>query len=130
MSKIETGFSGGVAARRSSGLSELWLKEDWWAIWLGLGIVAVAYALFASGSSIKWLAVTPAKWSSFAQLGAHFAGNFDRYLAQFVVWIAVFSIALTALGHKAKEFIPSFIVLYVLSVAIFAIGQWGQGEHV
>jgi len=29
------------------------LKEDWWTIWLGLGIVAVAYALFASGSSIK-----------------------------------------------------------------------------
>jgi hypothetical protein len=22
---------------------ELWLKEDWWAIWLGLGIVLIAY---------------------------------------------------------------------------------------
>jgi hypothetical protein len=21
---------------------ELWLKEDWWAIWLGLGIAALA----------------------------------------------------------------------------------------
>jgi hypothetical protein len=50
---------------------ELWLKEDWWAIWLGLGIVLVAYLFFTGGSSIKWLAVTPSKWSPLAQLGAH-----------------------------------------------------------
>ena len=57
MSRIETDV-GGIAA---SSWGELWRKEDYWAIWLGLGIVLVAYALFASGSSIKWLAVTPAK---------------------------------------------------------------------
>ena len=39
---------------------ELWLKEDWWAIWLGLGIVLVAFLFFANGSSIRWIAVTPA----------------------------------------------------------------------
>jgi len=72
--------------------------------------------------------VTPAKWATFAQLSAHFTGNFDRYLAQFIVWIAIFSVALTALGHKAKEFIPSFVVLYVLSVAIFAVGQWDKAN--
>jgi len=30
---------------------ELWLKEDWWVIWLGLGIVVVAYAFFVHGGS-------------------------------------------------------------------------------
>ena len=30
---------------------ELWLKEDWWAIWLGLGIVLVAYVFFANGAA-------------------------------------------------------------------------------
>src|ERR1041385_6882141 len=59
--------------RRASGWDELWLKEDWWAIWLGLGIVLVAYLLFVNGSSLSWIAVTPAKWSNFGQLGAHFA---------------------------------------------------------
>ncbi len=107
---------------------ELWLKEDWWAIWLGLGIVAVAYAFFANGSSVKWLAVTPAKWSNFSQLASHFTANFDRYIAQFVVWIAIFSVALTALGHKARAFIPAFVILYLLSVVIFALGQWDKAS--
>src|SRR6202051_199998 len=102
---------------------ELWLKEDWWAIWLGLGIVLIAYIFFANGSSIRWLAVTPAKWSSFTELEAHFATNYVRYIAQFVAWLAVFTIALIALGHTAREFILSFVVLYVLSVVIFALGQ-------
>jgi uncharacterized integral membrane protein (TIGR00698 family) len=105
---------------------ELWLKEDWWAIWLGLGIVIVAYIFFAGGSSIRWIAVTPAKWSNLSQLGAHFAANYVRYIAQFIVWMVVFSVALTALGHKARDFIPSFAVLYLISVAIFVVGQWDK----
>jgi integral membrane protein len=92
----------------------------------GLGIVLVALILFAQGSIIAWLTVTLAKWSSFAQLGAHFAANYLRYLAQFVMWLAVFTVALSALGYKAREFVPSFIALYLLSVVIFAIGQWDK----
>lgn len=107
---------------------ELWLKEDWWAIWLGLGIVLVAYAVFAGGGSIRWIAVTPAKWSTLPQLGAHFAANYARYLVQLVAWLAVFSLALTALGHRARDFIPSFLILYVLSVGIFVLGQWDKAN--
>jgi uncharacterized integral membrane protein (TIGR00698 family) len=107
---------------------ELWRKEDWWAIWLGLGIVVVAYALFANGASIRWLAVTPARWSNLAQLGAHFSANAVRYLAQFLLWLAVFSAALTALGHKVRDFAPAFVLVYALSVAIFALGQWDQAN--
>ena len=102
MTRIETDLGG----RAIASWRELWRKEDYWAIWLGLGIVLVAYALFASGSSIKWLAVTPAKWSTLSQLGAHFADNAQRYVAQFIVWLAIFSVALTALGHKARDSSP------------------------
>jgi uncharacterized membrane protein YadS len=125
MSQIETN----LGEIDTSPWRELWRKEDYWAIWLGLGIVLVAYALFASGSSIQWLAVTPAKWSTFSQLGAHFADNAQRYLAQFIVWLAIFSVALTALGHKARDFIPAFAFLYAFSVAIFALGQWDQASR-
>ena len=102
------------------------MKEDWWAIWLGLSIVVVAYVFFANGASIRWIAVTPSKWSTLPQLGAHFAGSYERYIVQFLAWLAVFTVALTSLGHKARDFLPSFAILYALSVAIFTLGQWDQ----
>jgi len=129
MSKVETDFRGGVATRQSTGLSELWLKEDWWAIWLGLGIVAVGLILFANGSSWRWIAVLPPKWSTGAQLAAHFTDNWLRYVAQFVLWSAAFTVALSALGHKARAFLPAFAFLYVLSVATFIIGQWDVANY-
>jgi len=107
---------------------ELFLKEDWWAIWLGLGIVAVAYGFFADGGSIRWIAVTPAKWSSWSQLEAHFAANYLRYVAQFLLWLVVFSTAVTVLGFKARAFVPAFVLVYLLSVVIFALGQWDKAN--
>lgn len=112
----------------SLGWRELWLKEDWWAIWAGLGLVLVGYLLFVNGGSLKWIAVIPGKWSTFTELTTHFADNGLRYLAQFVLWLVIFTVALSVLGHKPKEFIPSFILLYVLSIGIFALGQWTQAN--
>jgi uncharacterized integral membrane protein (TIGR00698 family) len=113
----------------TTGWRELWLKEDWWAIWLGLGIVVVGYILFANGASLKWIAVTPEKWSSLGQLGSQFAANWLRYLAQFAAWLVIFAAALTALGFAARDFVPSFVFLYAFSVVIFALGQWTQANY-
>jgi uncharacterized integral membrane protein (TIGR00698 family) len=124
MSRVEAGFESAPAG--SASWREIWRKEDWWAIWVGLGLVVVGYLFFANGSSIKWIAVTPARWSNAGQLAAHFSDNIVRYLAQLVLWLVTFSLALTALGHRARDFMPSFVFLYLLSVAIFAIGQWDQ----
>jgi uncharacterized membrane protein YadS len=54
MSSADTNSA--VAARpNTSGWSELWRKEDWWAIWIGLGIVLIAYILFVIASAfITW----------------------------------------------------------------------------
>src|ERR1700683_5473055 len=72
---------------------EFWTREDWWAVWLGLGTVALASALFLRGSGISWIAVAPAKWSTLSQLGANFASNLWRYAAQFAAFVAAFSLA-------------------------------------
>ncbi len=109
---------------KASGWRELWLKEDWWAVWLGIAIVIAALALFLNGSSLKWIAVTPAKWATLAALGAHFAENYLRYAVQFAAWLAVFTAALTAMGQKPSEFIPAFVFVYLVSVLILSLGAW------
>jgi len=111
------------------GWKELWLKEDWWAIWLGLGIVIVAYLFFANGSSIKWIAITPAKWSNFSELTSHFGAHITQYAAQFVLWAIIFGISMRALGYKLSEFYPSFVFIYLVSIVIFMIGAWDQAHH-
>ncbi len=129
MSEIEIGSR---AARGESGMKgwgELWRKEDWWAIWIGLGIVLVGWVLFAEGSSLKWIAVTPPKWSSWAQLGAHFAASYPRYLAQFAAWLVIFGVALAALGQRSPAFVPAFAFLYALSLVAITIGQWQEANR-
>src|SRR5262249_18552370 len=60
-------------AKPSRGWSELWQKEDWWAVWLGFGNVIVAIVAFLAGGTIKPIAVKPVTWDTFATLGDHFA---------------------------------------------------------
>ena len=80
------------------------------------------------GGSLKWIAVTPAKWSTVGQLAADLSTNAVRYLAQFAFWLVAFSVALTALGYRARNFVPAFAMVYAFSVLIFAIGQWDQAS--
>ncbi|MFC1556620.1 YeiH family protein [candidate division KSB1 bacterium] len=42
--------------------SPLVSTEDWWAVWLGLGIILIALIFYAAGTTIKPLAVSPPKW--------------------------------------------------------------------
>lgn len=111
-------------ATPSVGLSELWRKEDWWAIWIGVAIVLASIALFESGASLRWLAVAPPKWSNVSQVVADLAGNWLRYAAQFAFWLTVFSVALRPLGVAFRRFAPSFALIYLATYAIFVAGQW------
>jgi len=112
-----------------SGWQELWRTEDWWAVWLGLSLTAIAYLLFINGSSLAWLAVVPPKWVSFAQLGAQLAADAPRYIAQYAVWLVLFTIATAILGFKVRAFIPAFTLLYAVSVAIVAAGAWEKSQY-
>src|ERR1700722_18539881 len=118
-----------ASAHHTSDWQEFWKKEDWWALWLGLGIVGVAIGLFLSGSTISWIAVAPAKWSTFSQLGDQLSTNAVRYLAQFAEFAILFTIGTSFIGHKPQRFLPSFVLIYVLSVVIIALGNWDQSQR-
>ena len=117
-----------VETKKPSGWQEFWSKEDWWAVWLGLGIVITAYVFYLAGSSISWIAVAPAKWSTWAQLGTQLSTNGIRYLALLLVLLLLFSIVVTFIGQKPTAFIPAFIFVFILSAIIYAAGNWDQAS--
>ena len=109
------------------GWKELYVKEDWWAIYLGIGIMALAIIAFLNGSTIvRSLTVNPGglKWSSPDILVSHFSQNAHLYALQLLSWLVIFGISTRIMGIKTSRFIPSFIILYLLSIIMFSIGGW------
>jgi uncharacterized integral membrane protein (TIGR00698 family) len=117
-----------VHARRSP-WGELFRKEDWWAIWIGLGLIAVALALFTAGSSIKWVAVAPQKWAHISDLTQQLKLHGVQYAALFVLWAVAFGIGAAALGIKISKFLPAFLLVYVAAGSIYFLGLWDQAAH-
>ncbi|HEX3897233.1 MAG TPA: putative sulfate exporter family transporter [Rudaea sp.] len=111
-----------------SGWRELISKEDWWAIWIGLGLVVAAVIAFSQGVSFKWVAVSPQKWSTFSDVAAQLQANGLRYVALFVLWSVLFGIGVKAMGLKLGEFIGAFAVVFVVSTLIYFIGAWDQAS--
>ena len=115
------------AAPAPMGLKAMWLKEDWWAIWIGLGVVLLGIVLFMNGSPLlKSLAVNPGgvKWVTFDQLLGHFANNAGKYAVQFVVFATIFGVTSAIMGIKLGRFLIGFVFLYLLSVCMFSVGGW------
>jgi uncharacterized integral membrane protein (TIGR00698 family) len=118
-----------LGARGESRLGALLRRDDWWAIWIGLGLVIVAAALVHGGSSLKWLAVAPTKWSHLSEARAQLAAHAGQYLALFALWALLFGIAVNALGYRVSRFVPAFALLYVVALLLYTLGQWDQAAR-
>ncbi len=112
-----------------SRITDLWKKEDWWAIWLALGIILVALIFFYSDTTIAAIAVKPPKWDSLSTLGAHFAESWNWYIAQFIMWLIIFTISIKIMGHSVREYIPGFVIIYILSAIILAFSSWKYAKN-
>ena len=108
---------------------QLFRQEDWWAIWIGLGLVAVAVLLVASGNSIKWIAVAPTKWSHVGEAITQLRAHALQYVALFALWAVLLGIGTSALGFRLSRFLPSFALVYMVSLLLYFLGQWDQASH-
>jgi len=107
-----------------NGISSLWKKEDWWAVWLGLGIVASAIVFFAFGSTLGPLAISPPRdWTTLSTVGGHFAQHWIWYVVLLVVFGVVFTVSTTIMGFRPAQFVPGFLLIYVVSVLILVVSQ-------
>ncbi len=105
-------------------LDKLWKTEDYWAVWLGLGIIILALVAFWSGRSISGWAVTPGGWSDLSTLASDLASQFGGYLTIFILFGVVFTASMAIMGHKVSEYLPGYILLFVGSLAVFYLAGW------
>ena len=110
-------------------MSELFRKEDWWAVWIGLVLVVAAVILFANGASLKWLAVAPQKWSHLPEVADQLRQNGTRFALLFLLWAVAFGVGAAAMGMSVARFLPAFLAIYVVAGCLYFIGLWDQSAH-
>ena len=103
-----------------SRFEKLWKTEDWWAVWLGLGIILFSTLLVAVGRAkfLKQFAVAPPKWDAFAKVAAHLAAAWPWYLVLFAAFLLVFAVSTRVLGHPTGHFVPGFTLVFFGSLVI------------
>jgi len=108
----------------TNGLAQLWKKEDWWAVWLGVGLVLLTLLVFAAGGTIRGWAVTPGSWSQLSQLRADFATHAGDYLLLLLLFGVVFTLSVRIMGRRIGHFVPGFVLLFLASLAVFYLAGW------
>lgn len=113
---------------KKTGVSDLWKKEDWLACWLGFVVIAIACVAvltkafdfsavkFATWTAGESLADTSKIVSLCAQLSTW--SFWSKLIVTLVVLGGLFSIGVKLQGEKLSKYVPAFLGLFVLAVAV------------
>lgn len=127
---MNTSENSAVASQASPTPSRgLFANEDWWAVWIGLGLVAAAIVAHTLGGSIKWIAIAPQKWATIAEATAYVRDNALRYLAVLALWSVLLGIGAKALGWRVANFISAFAIIFIASLLLYTLGTWDQASR-
>ena len=106
--------------------SDLYKKEDWLAVWIGFIVIiiaAIAVLLGKDGNAaFNFKALNFSKWGPGASdsLGSQLskASFWTALIRTFLVTGVLFSIGAKLKGQSLKDYIPAYIVLFVLSIIV------------
>ena len=107
-------------------------SEDWWAVFIGLGIVAFGVVLWLAGSSLNLFAAKIPGWASWDFLlnggdvtkngvtthASGLVGRIPNIVALFLLFAVVFAIAAHFLKLKVGAYVGGFLVLFLLSFVV------------
>lgn len=107
-----------------SNFSDLWKKEDWLAVWIGAIVILIACVTVLSGafdfSALKFS--TWHLWENVSEKKALLSQINGAFLVKLLRTVVVLTILFTAgiklMGGKVKQFLPAFLVLFVIAVAV------------
>ncbi len=118
---------------KTSNISKLWKSEDWLAVWLGFIIIAIGAAAVLSGA-FNFEALKFSTWTvgeTLSEAAAKKAVPLGEQLLQGAFWIklartfcvlaVLFAAGVKLQGEKIGKFLPAFIALFVLAVAVRCI---------
>ena len=114
--------------RKTSRLSNLWLKEDYWAVWIGLGTILIALLIYKLGGSMGPLGVGFEAFDNFAVVPGQLAGLIPHLILLYVVLAIIFALAIKIMGHSIPQFLKGFTLLFVMAIIVQILGSWNPAK--
>jgi len=132
MSNLVTPEKSNIVTADKFSFSDLFRKEDWWAIWLGFFIMAIALMGKVSGS-FDLKAVKAHKWGTgdYPSLISAFDGLGSQLLFLLVFVGIITVIGMAVMRKDVKGYIVAFPVVFVLANLAYLFSQhyiiWALG---
>jgi uncharacterized membrane protein YadS len=107
-------------------MRDLFRTEDWWAVWIGLFVVALSLGVLGGVDLLGW-SVNTKEWvdvtKAFAPLVANKHSGIVSLLGSFVFLLTVLSFGAWCIGLNVRRFVASFAVVFGISYVCFLIGH-------
>lgn len=112
--------------QKPSSWMQLWKTEDYWAVWLGLCIIAFSVLMYAAGyaKALDRFAVKqPAGWTGLGVVAEHLGSSWTAYAILFIAFLSIFTFSAGIIGLNARRFIPGFTVVFCCSVLVLLLSS-------
>lgn len=108
-----------IVTVEKSKFSDLWKKEDWLAVWIGVVLIAIAAVAVLTGA-FDFSAAKFSTWGNGVSPLVQLADGafWVKLVRTFLVLGVLFTVGVKLKGQPVKAYIPAYIGLFVLAVIV------------